>query len=735
MPELERWELKAMKRVGRYQNTTGEMASKITYEGFRIVANYGIWGALQLMRPRVAGWFAPAEAQKINGKEFREGGANALKTVGTKISVSVAQSGIDMTANAVDKYLTRDYFYPSGEAVASAAFGGRVKFDEDLGLQMYNECGYQPDFSTILTRLHDTAALVKPGLTDVTWRKEVTPHMIRSSFQAELANAFESIRIQHQQHPDLNNRKLMKAHMNLAARRLGEIYEKFTLELANHTDYLEAPMSFLPTKAPKYDHPDINKQERKLMAEVSRHSFFPNKRDINKQIKLAMEALPKLTTQEVMARFKHNLEKPIITPEGKEVLFQQGVDPQEDQRRLEASILTLREMKQRSADRNFFSRRFTREGRAETAAIEQMQSYIQEMLGLSPERIQNLSNLKTPMETTATIHKVLGIEPRQRVKTITERMVDVAKNTGNAITNAADTMMSKISTAIMGEDFMSDVNLFEDLDEMDELWSGSSPVSMPKNQEILDIPQDPKPMVEKQEKPQEPPKEEPKPEEPKQASTGFLGSIWSGVTYAASFLNVFGNSGSQQPQEAEPEKPMVDEAPVQQEKPKDEPIVDEVPAQQEKPIHQQSDPLWLIKNKQKEVVDQLRDPETLVQIFFRSVATLMYLKTLELSYQDKKLDASKLDTHLSEESINAHARKIMNEPAFQKMDMCISKGLAKRAKAFASDADKDPNFINNIHKQYIQKVQELSAQNLSKQSSEEPVKNQDQPAKVNQPGI
>jgi hypothetical protein len=162
-----------------------------------------------------------------------------------------------------------------------------------------------------------------------------------------------------------------------------------------------------------------------------------------------------------------------------------------------------------------------------------MQSYIQEMLGLSQERIQNLSNLKTPMETTATIHKVLGIEPRQRVKTITERMVDVAKNTGNAITNAADTMMNKISTAIMGEDFMSDVNLFEDLDEMDELWSGSSPVSMPKNQEIPDIPQDPKPMAEKQEKPQRPPRkprperrgdaapkaEEPRTEKPEQLKT------------------------------------------------------------------------------------------------------------------------------------------------------------------------------------------------------------------------
>ena len=797
MPELERWEKKAMKREGRYQNTVGETASNATYEGFRIVANYSIRNILQLLRPRVAGWFTPAETQQINGKAFREGGSKALQTVGSKITVSVAQSGIDMTANAVDKYLTRDYFYPTGNAVASAAFGGRIKFDEDMGLQMYNECGYQPEFSVILNRLHSTAAQVDGSLTDVTWRKEVTPHMIRASYQAELENAFENIRTRHQKHPDLHNRQLMRAHMELAARRLGEIYEKFTLDLANNTEYLEAPMSFLPTKAPKYDSPDINKQERKLMSEVSRHSFFDNNRQINKRIDLAMEALPKPTTQQILAKFKHNLEKPIINAQGEEVLFQYGTDPREDQRRLDASILTLREMKQRSADRNFFSRRFTREGREETAAIEQMQSYIQEMLGLSPARIQSLSNLKIPMETTATIHEVMDIEPRERVKTVTEKIVDVVKQTGNVISNAADKIMDKVSDVLIGNDFMSDVNLFDGLDDLDDIWGGPSPVSMPKNHEILDIPQDPsskveppkpveeKPQAEEQpqvaeeqpeapkqvaspdftelmndvnlfgdlddmdeivgssspavqsqsqevaEEPPEPQKEEPQPAQPQETSSkGFLGSIWSGVTYAASYLNFW---GSQQPQEAEPVKPEVDEAP-QQEQPKEEPVVNEA-SQQEQPKEHQSDPLGLIKDKQKEVIDQLRDSKTLTQIFFRSVATLMYLKTLEITYQDQKLDASNLDTHLSEECINTNAKKIMNEPAFQKMDMCISKGLAKRAKTFASDADKDPNFINTIHKQYVQKLQELSAESLPKQEPNEPVKNQDQPEKVNQPGI
>lgn len=48
---------------------------------------------------------------------------------------------------------------------------------------------------------------------------------------------------------------------------------------------------------------------------------------------------------------------------------------------------------------------------------------------------------------------------------------------------------------------------------------------------------------------------------------------------------------------------------------------------------------------------------------------------------------------------------------------------------------REGRYQNTVHKQYVQKLQELSAESLPKQEPNEPVKNQDQPAKVNQPGI
>jgi hypothetical protein len=55
--------------------------------------------------------------------------------------------------------------------------------------KMFNDCGYAPDFQATMKRMYDTAAVVDKGLTDITWRKDITPHMIRSAYQQELENA------------------------------------------------------------------------------------------------------------------------------------------------------------------------------------------------------------------------------------------------------------------------------------------------------------------------------------------------------------------------------------------------------------------------------------------------------------------------------------------------------------------------------------------------------------------
>ena len=344
MPELERWELKAMKRVKRFQNTDSEAFINSTISGAKGMAKKGIRMFFSYIRPYVIDFFRPAEKQIINGKSFRES-AGLMQPIINKIGTEVADSAMDQAEATANAYLDRDYCYPAGKSVADAAYSGRISFDKDLTLQMYNACGYVPNFDETLKNLYNTAAPVDNSLTDNKWRKEVTPHMLRYAYQQELEKSFDAIRKQHLEKPDLYNRRLAQSHMETAARHLGRIFEKFSLDLANNTDYLEAPVTLFPKKPPQYEDVPMSDKERKLLAGVSRHSLFPGEKALQKQIAEVADTLPKLSTQEALDRFHNNLVKPVLSANGEDRTYHNGEDIVEDTHRLVSSILNLREMK------------------------------------------------------------------------------------------------------------------------------------------------------------------------------------------------------------------------------------------------------------------------------------------------------------------------------------------------------------------------------------------------------
>lgn len=682
MPELERWEEKAIGRVYRFENTTYEFFTNRAYEGGRSLMNRIAQRTMKLARGFVETFGSPLDAHVVNGKDFTEYYGVGSRLV-RKIGVSAANMAIDQGAATVDGYLTRKFFYPSGQDVADTAFAGRVTFDREMTRLMFNDCGYAPDFQATMKRMYDTAAVVGNGLTDITWRKEVTPHMIRTAYQQELETAFDAIRRQHQENPSFTSRGLMKNQMQAAARHLGTIFEKFTLDLANQTDYLEAPMTLLPKKAEVRSDVQMTDVEKKLMAEVSRQSLYPKESAMKKQIDQAMTKLPKPTVEAALEQFRSNLEKPVRDKDGNEIPYNPRENNAEDIRRLDSSILSLREMKQRYENRNFFSRLLSSEARAERRAIATMEAMLQEKLDVSAKALTVLLDLKNPLEEMADPTHFLGIPKREPdpptfMETVKEKAVEVMvgtldlmmEKTGETIThvtNAVNVVLDAAANVDKGLIDQKDANIFEDLTEKDyeeDLFDRDFTEKHPEPESM-----------QKPEEPKAP--EQPKPQEQPQES--YLGNLLTGAGMILGALNPFNLFQSHEP---EPETIAL--------------------FSDEGPVVEEPSPMAQLDSKQAEVIRQLTaQGANLAGIYFDSMAKLLYFKTLEVAFNDKTLTPDQLEAGLTKESIDKNMRQIQKQPAFQNLEPLRAKGLVTRAKNFVETLRKDPNAINDLHKEYV----------------------------------
>lgn len=697
MPELERWEQKAIGRINRFENTDYEYVTNQIYEGGRSLLNRIAQGAMNMGRGVVGILSRPLNTQTIDGKGFTENYGVGSR-FGRRVGLGAANMAIDAGANTVNNFLTRKFFYPSGKAVADTAFAGRVTFDKEMARQMFNDCGYAPDLRATMKRMYDTAAVVEQGLTDITWRRDITPHMIRTAYQQELENTFEAIRNQHRENPSFTSRGMMKHQMQAAARHLGNIFEKFTLDLANQTDYLEAPMTILPKKAEIRSDVQMTEDEKKLLAEVSRQSLCPDAKAMEKQIDQAMKKLPKPTVEAALEQFRSNLEKPVRGKDGRETAYTAGANTAEDIRRLDSSILSLREMKQRYENRNFFSRLLSSAARAERRAIATMEAQLLEKLGVRAEALTVLLDLKNPLEEMADPTHFLGIRKRGPEKepeppTVTQTVKNAAKKTGEAIsaaakttyqtgehivtgavsgvTNAVNIVLDTAANVDKGLIDQKDANIFEDLTEKDY------------EDDLFD-----RDFTEKHSEPEPKAPAEPKPQEEPQES--YLSNLLTGAGMILGALNPLNLFQSREP---EPEKIALfsDNGPVFPE----EPPKPEVPKPEQKSPHQE-----LLQARQAEVYNELKASKNVAGDFLPAISRLLYFKTLEISLNSKAMKPGQLEASLSEQSIKDNCAHIRSLPAFQRLDL-LNRGLAAKAKAFIEKAPTDPSVLNKLHKEYM----------------------------------
>ena len=72
------------------------------------------------------------------------------------------------------------------------------------------------------------------------------------------------------------------------------------------------------------------------------------------------------------------------------------------------------------------------------------------------------------------------------------------------------------------------------------------------------------------------------------------------------------------------------------------------------------------------------------------------------------MDAATLEDSLTEKNIYAGAKKIQGNPAFHRLEICTSSGIAKRARQFPAKVESDPSIISDLHKEYMHNLQNLA---------------------------
>ena len=773
MPELERLEQKAIGRVKRFENYTGELLKNRVYEGARAGVNYAVKGIMGAGRRLVNRFTNPTKPQVIAGKKFTEGNIGVGAWVGRKVGVAAANKAIDVSENVADAYLTRNYFYPDPQSAADALFGGHITFDKDMGREMYNACGYEPGFDRIMEELHGYAAGIGDGFTDETWRQKVIPHILQTAFQDELSRCFDHIRRDHEQHPEIHNRQLMEFQMRVATQRLGEIFEKFTLNLANKTDFLEAPLTFLPQKTAIPDDAELKEHEKTLLAAVPRHSLFASQKELQKRIAVEHKKLPKRSADGAVQQFKDTLNKSVPDKDGNLKPYQTGHDLVEDERRLITGVLNLREMMQQYESRNIFSRWLTPAGRAERKAIQQMKESLLETLNLREEQLETLLDLKTPLEKHVDLTKAMHIlykpkpektiaekvsetmektnevirdvtdatlnaagklitttakiiaNPSQTINDMTQTVSNTVNEVGTTISNTINNIQTVMNEGILEGDF-TDIDLGDDMDDIIGFDRDDRPEPIkPEPVKQESIPEEPEKEEPEQVQEEEKLQEKPKQEEPVQESTGWWGwnaakyvtdTVTSTVSTAASWLNLFNYSvlGGGKKEEPLPQEqaPKEDQKQPQEQAPKEEPKQPQEEKQElmPEPVLDLNDPVSYVQKKQRKAAYDVKGPEE----YFSTFAKLLCYKTLELSLMEGSLSTDALQTALSENSVKQTTEKIMKEKAFKNLAMFkVEKGFTKKIGKFLEQVSKDPAAVNEIHKDYMQKTEALKAPNAS----------------------
>ena len=122
MPELERWEQKAIGRINRFENTNYEFLTNQVYEGGRSLLNRIAQGAMNMGRGVVGILSRPLNTQTIDGKGFTENYGVGSR-FGRRVGLGAANMAIDAGANAMVEVTVPEAWKNAAPAAEKAKAG------------------------------------------------------------------------------------------------------------------------------------------------------------------------------------------------------------------------------------------------------------------------------------------------------------------------------------------------------------------------------------------------------------------------------------------------------------------------------------------------------------------------------------------------------------------------------------------------------------------------------------
>lgn len=139
--------------------------------------------------------------------------------------------------------------------------------------EFYNELGIVPDTEAIIADMFEETVKVKDSnFTDAQWRTYIMPIIISESYKKQL-DRVNHILCEEYMHSPSMSKEMLEARLDKAQRLLGKMYQGFSKTLANHTEYLEAPLNFLETDAPH----QLTEVQGKPLTEEEKEKFSQHK--------------------------------------------------------------------------------------------------------------------------------------------------------------------------------------------------------------------------------------------------------------------------------------------------------------------------------------------------------------------------------------------------------------------------------------------------------------------------
>ena len=371
---------------------------------YNIAKTSGLNYAKDYINDLVKNW---RSSKVICGKDFTP------LEVSTRLTTWGIKQGGDFGIEKVEDYLKKYENYVIGEDVCDYALLGQMAPEEKLFVDLYNVSGVEIGCSDID---FDIMQMIrnskwKDYFSQDQWREEIMPHLIKESYKMQLEKIQDSLLQRYNDEESLANKDILMQSMSKAAEKLGEIYEQYSLNMANKTDYLSAPLTmrkdekFVEKTLEQFkDLPKINYDALKKSLTKKNSLFDPDKieQSIRDKVKNVKEFEPEKCIRSIIRN--------------KETAKRFNTQPTPDQETKDATrylkgVLAIREMKKANEDRNFFRKYiFNGEYKRQKAAIADYEATLSKQFNYPESATKNLTDLKTPVEQGLTQADLLSID-------------------------------------------------------------------------------------------------------------------------------------------------------------------------------------------------------------------------------------------------------------------------------------------------------------------------------------